>query len=68
MADAAIVALLTLLAVVLIPATIAYYRWLARHVVHRLVPLPMRLAISILALWVALPWVVLAIAFWVARS
>ena len=68
MADVAIVALLTLLAVVLIPAAIAYYLWLSRHVAPRLVPLPTRLAITILALWVALPWVVLAIALWVARS
>ena len=69
MADAgAVVALLTLLAVGLIPATIAYYLWLARHVAPRLVSLPTRLVITILALWVALPWVVLATALWVARS
>ncbi len=67
MADAAaIVALLTLLAVVLIPATIVYYLWLVRHVAPRLISLPTRLAITILALWVALPWIVLAIALWVA--
>ena len=65
---AAIVALPTLLAVGLIPVTIAYYLWLARHVAPCLVPLPTRLAVAILALWIALPWVVLAIALWVVRS
>ncbi len=64
---AGIIALLTLLAVALIPTTIGYYLWLARHVAPRLVSLPTRLAITILALWVALPWVALAAAVWLAQ-
>ncbi len=64
---ALIVALLAGLAVAVIPATVGYYLWLARHVAPRLVPLPARLAIAILGLWVALPWAVLAAAVWLAR-
>ena len=63
----AIVALVTLLAVALIPAAIGYYLWLARHIAPRLASLPTRLAIAILGLWVALPWVVLAAGVWLAR-
>ena len=62
-----IVALLVLLAVALIPATIGYYLALTRYVVPRLVPLPTRLAIMILGLWIALPWIALAAGLWLLR-
>ena len=64
---AALVALSTVLAVAVVPACIAYCLWLARHVAPRLVSLPTQLAIAILGLWVALPWVGLAAATWLAR-
>ncbi len=63
----AVVALVTLLAVVLIPVSIAYYVLLARHVAPRVAHLPTRLAIFILGLWIALPWLVLATVVWLAR-
>ena len=63
---AIIVALLVLLAIAVIPITVRYYLWLARHVLPRLVPLPIRLAIVILGLWIALPWIVLTTAVWLA--
>ena len=59
-----LVALLTLAAVALVPVTIGYYLWLARFVAPRLVFLPTRLAITVLAVWVAMPWIVLAAAAW----
>ena len=62
-----IVALLIVLAIAVIPATVRYYQWLARHVLPRLVPLPTRLAIVILGLWVALPWIALTTIVWLAR-
>ena len=62
-----IVAVLTVLAIVVIPVTAGYYLWLARHVLPRLVSLPIRLAITILGLWMALPWIALATAVWLAR-
>ncbi|MBW3633530.1 MAG: hypothetical protein KY456_10950 [Chloroflexi bacterium] len=62
-----IVALLAVLAIAVIPATIRYYQWLARHVLPRLVSLPTRLAIVILGLWVALPWIALTAVVWIAR-
>ncbi len=65
---AGIVALLALLAMALIPASIMYYLWLAKHVAPCLVALPTRLAISVLALWVALPWVLGATVLWLARG
>ena len=64
---AASVALVPLFAVALMPATMVYYLWLARHVAPRLVSQPIRLAITILALWVALPWVLLTVAVWLTR-
>ncbi len=63
----AVVVLMTLLAVVLIPVSIAYYFWLARHVAPRVARLPTRLAIFVLGLWIALPWLVLAAAVWLTR-
>ena len=62
-----IVVVLTLLAVAMIPATIGYYLWLAQHVAPRLLFLPTRLAIAILGGWIALPWIVLAIAIGIIR-
>ena len=62
-----IVAVLTVLAVAVIPVTIGYYVWLGRHVAPRLVSVPTRLAIAILGLWVALPWIALTTALWLVR-
>ncbi len=61
-----LIALLTLVAVALIPVTIGYYLWLARSIAPRLASLPIRLAITILAVWVALPWIALTAAIWLA--
>ena len=65
--QAMLVAALTVLAIAVIPVTARYYLWLARHVLPHLVPLPIRLAIVILGLWVALPWIALTMAVWLAR-
>ncbi len=46
MYPAVIVVLLTVLAVALIPLTIGYYLWLARHVAPRVASLPTRIARS----------------------
>ena len=62
-----VVALLAVLAIAVIPATVRYYQWLARHILPRLVSLPTRLAIVILGLWVALPWIALTTVVWLAR-
>ena len=62
-----IVVVLAVLAVAVIPVTVGYCLWLARHVAPRLASLPTRLAIAILGLWVALPWIALATAVWLAR-
>ena len=62
-----IVVVLAVLAVALIPVTIGYYLWLAGHVAPRLVALPTRLAIAVLGFWVALPWLAVAVAVWLAR-
>ncbi len=59
-----IVVLLILLPLAVIPLATRYYLWLAQHVAPRLVPLPIPLAITICAFWVALPWIVLAAAAW----
>ncbi len=64
MSPALLVAVLTLAAVALIPVAIGYYLWLARHVAPRLVALPTRLAVTIVAIWVALPWILLTAAGW----
>ena len=64
---AIVVAVLAVLAIVGIPITVWYYLWLARHILPRLVPLPIRLAIVILGLWVALPWIILTMALWLTR-
>jgi hypothetical protein len=66
--QAAIVLALTLLAIGIIPVTTRYYLWLARTVLPQLVSLPMRLAIFILGLWAALPWIALTTAVWLARQ
>ncbi len=65
--SAMIVVVLAALAVAVVPVTVGYYLWLARHVAPRLVSLPTRLAIAILGLWVALPWIALATVVWLAR-
>ena len=62
-----IVVLLTVLAIAVIPATVRYYQWLARHVLPRLVSLPTRIAIVILGLWVSLPWIALTTVVWLVR-
>ncbi len=62
------VVLLTVAAVARIPVTIGYYLWLARSVAPRLVSLSTRLAITILAVWVALPLILLTAAVWLVWS
>jgi hypothetical protein len=62
-----IVALLAVSAIAMIPVMVWYYLWLARRVLPRLVSLPTRLAIIILGLWVALPWLALTAVVWLAR-
>lgn len=66
MQPALIVVLLTLLAVALIPVSIGYYLWLARNVAPRVAFLPTRIAIMILGVWIALPWLVVAAAVWLS--
>ena len=65
--QAMLVAALTVLAIGVIPVTARYYLWLARRVLPHLVPLPIRLAIVILGLWIALPWIALTTAVWLVR-
>jgi hypothetical protein len=62
-----VVAVLAVLAIAVIPVIAQYNRWLARQVLPRVVFLPTRLAIAILGLWVALPWIALTTAVWLAR-
>jgi len=66
--QAVIVVVLTVLAIGVIPVTVRYYQWLARHVLPHLAPLPIRLAIVILGLWIALPWIALTTDVWLARQ
>ena len=61
-----LVAVLAVLAIAVIPVTVGYYQWLARHVLPRLVPLPIRLAITMLSFWIALPWIAMATVVWFA--
>ena len=62
-----LVAVLTVLAIGVIPVSTRYYLWLTRHILPHLMPLPIRLAIIILGLWVALPWIALPTIVWLAR-
>jgi hypothetical protein len=62
-----VVVVLAVLAIGMIPVIARYYLWLARHALPRLVSLPTRLAIVILGLWVALPWIMLPAALWLVR-
>jgi hypothetical protein len=59
-----LVALAVLFAVVMLPITIAYYFWIARHVAPYLLPLPLPLGMTIVALWVAAPWALFAVVIW----
>ena len=65
MHSVAIVMLLTLCAVAVIPLTIGYNLWLVRSVLPRLAALPARVARTVLAICIALPWIVIAIVLWV---
>ncbi len=62
-----LVVALTGLAIGIIPVMVQYYRWLTQHILPHLVSLPIRLAIVILGLWIALPWVALTTVVWLAR-
>jgi hypothetical protein len=59
-----LVALVVLAAIMMIPVTIVYYFWIARHIAPHLVPLPMPLGMTIIALWVAAPWALVAVVLW----
>ncbi|HEV2073872.1 MAG TPA: hypothetical protein VGR29_09550 [Thermomicrobiales bacterium] len=64
-----IVILLTVFALAVIPLTIAYYLWLARTVLPRVAAaLPPRSARMVLAMCIALPWFVVALAVWWFRG
>jgi hypothetical protein len=63
----AIVAVAILFAIVMIPLTIRYYMWLARHVAPRLTGLPFPIGMTIIALWVFCPWGVLALVLWMIQ-
>lgn len=62
-----LVTVITLMALLLIPVTIAYYFWIARHIAPYLVPLPIPLGMTIIALWVAAPWALFAVIIWYAQ-
>jgi hypothetical protein len=62
-----LIALVILAAIAMIPVTIAYYFWIARHVAPLLLPLPMPLGMTIIALWVAAPWALLAVILWYSQ-
>ena len=64
MQGAVIVILLTVFALAVIPLTIGYYLWLARTVVPRVASLPPAIARRILAMYIALPWIVIAVTVW----
>lgn len=64
-----IVILLTLFALVVIPLSIGCYLWLARTVLPRVAAaLPPRSARMVLAMWIALPWFVVALTVWLFRG
>jgi len=63
-----VVVVLAALAVAIVPVSVAYALWLARHVAPRLAFLPTRLAIAVLGLWIVLPWVVLAAVAWLVAG
>ena len=64
-----IVILLTVFALAVIPLTIAYYLWLAGIVLPRVAAaLPLRSARMVLAMCIALPWFVVALALWWFRG
>lgn len=64
MNSATIVILLILFAVAVIPLTIVYNLWLVRSVLPRLAALPPRVARTVLAMCIALPWIMVAIIVW----
>ncbi|HEV2128181.1 MAG TPA: hypothetical protein VGR22_06150 [Thermomicrobiales bacterium] len=64
----AIITLLTLAALAVVPLTIGYYLWLDRAILPRVLKLPTRIARTILALLIALPWVVAALTVWLLRG
>lgn len=68
MGTAVIVIVLTLFAVAMIPAMIGYYLWLDRTVLPRLLRAPTRLARTILAVCIALPWIVSVLIAWLVRG
>lgn len=47
-----------------IPLTILYYLWIARHVAPRVSWLPIPVGMTIVAVWVAAPWLMLLAAVW----
>lgn len=65
MNSATIVILLILFAVAVIPLTVGYNLWLVRSVLPKLAALPPRVARTVLAICIAMPWIVIAIIVWV---
>ena len=64
MNSATIVILLILFAVAVIPLTIGYNLWLVRSVLPNMAALPPRVARTVLAICIALPWIIVAIIVW----
>jgi hypothetical protein len=56
--------LVIVLAIAVIPATIGYYFWLARNVAPRVAWMPPRVAVPVMAFWIALPCLLLAVTMW----
>ncbi len=48
----------------IVPLTIGYYRWLARVIAPRVSWLPIPIGMTIIACWVAAPWLALLLAVW----
>lgn len=59
-----LVVLIITAALAAIPLTIVYYLWLSRQVAPRVAWLPLPVAMTVVAGWVAAPWLALLAAVW----
>ncbi|HMM41456.1 MAG TPA: hypothetical protein PKA95_06105 [Thermomicrobiales bacterium] len=59
------VLLIVVAALAAIPLSIVYYLWIARHVAPRVAWLPIPVGMTIVAAWVAAPWLALLAAVWI---
>lgn len=58
------VLLIAVAALAAIPLSIVYYLWIARQVAPRVAWLPIPVGMTIVAVWVAAPWLALLVAVW----